>query len=41
MPRPCAVEIHARSYKIGQEESFADATALSRGVSRFLLNLKR
>src|SRR6266403_722645 len=33
MPRPCAVEVHARGYKIGQK-SFADATALRRGGSR-------
>jgi hypothetical protein len=30
MPRPCAVEPHARGYKIG-EKGFADATALRRG----------
>src|SRR5712672_2819899 len=33
MPRPCAVELHARNYKI-RHQSFADATALCRGASR-------
>src|SRR5882762_5689268 len=33
MPRPCAVEAHARSYK-KRLEDFADATALRRGGSR-------
>ena len=33
MPRPCAVESHAPSYKIGQM-GLADATALCRGESR-------
>src|SRR6266566_7707558 len=36
MPRPCAVETHARSYKISQE-GFADATAVCLGCSRFPL----
>src|SRR6266536_5144033 len=35
MPRPCAVEPHARGYKIRQRV-FADATALCRGDSRSL-----
>src|SRR5712672_1452391 len=33
MPRPCAVELHARNYK-PRHQSFADATALCRGASR-------
>jgi len=33
MPRPCAVEAHARGYKKCQR-GFADATALRRGGSR-------
>src|SRR5216684_1926168 len=33
MPRPCAVETHARGYKNCQK-GFADATALRRGDSR-------
>jgi hypothetical protein len=37
MPRPCAVEAHARGFK--SQEVSADATALCRGGSRFLLNL--
>src|SRR5437667_8266743 len=32
MPRPCAVETHARRYK-RQSEGFSDATALRRGDS--------
>jgi hypothetical protein len=36
MPRPCAVEAHARGYKI-RRKGFADATALCRGGSRFPL----
>src|SRR6266850_284639 len=37
MPRPCAVEAHARSYK-RTFRRFADATALRRGGSRLLLS---
>src|SRR5712671_3290814 len=37
MPRPCAVEAHARSYKKCQK-GFADATALRRGGSRLSLS---
>ncbi len=33
MPRPCAVEPHARCYK-KHTDSLPDATALRRGVSR-------
>ena len=36
MPRPCAVEVHVRRYKIRQK-GFADATALRRGGSRLSL----
>ncbi len=39
MPRPCAVEAHARSYKRTLRK-FADATALRRGGSRLLLKLR-
>src|SRR6266851_1013690 len=34
MPRPCAVESHARHYKHTPHKNFPDATALRRGVSR-------
>src|SRR5258705_12369554 len=34
MPRPCAVEAHARSYREREQKGFADATALRRGGSR-------
>ena len=39
MPRPCAVESHARRYKNARARalSLPDATALRRGVSRSLL----
>src|SRR5436190_21122676 len=37
MPRPCAVEFHARCYKESFFETLQDATALRRGVSRSLL----
>ena len=33
MPRPCAVEAHARSYKTRLGRVFVDATALRRGGS--------
>src|SRR5882724_5751660 len=36
MPRPCAVEVHAGSYKI-RPQGLADATALCRGGSRWQL----
>src|SRR6266404_5730934 len=39
MPRPCAVEAHARSYKRTLSK-FADATALRRGGSRSQLQKK-
>ena len=35
MPRPCAVEAHARGYNV-RETGFADGTALCRGDSRSL-----
>ena len=38
MPRPCAVEFHARGYEI-RLNGFGDATALRRGASRLLLKL--
>ncbi len=34
MPRPCAVEAHARGYKTRLGRVFVDATALRRGDSR-------
>src|SRR6266851_4102569 len=37
MPRPCAVEPHARRYKEKAAELSGDATALRRGASRSLL----
>src|SRR6266566_5042030 len=40
MPRPCAVEVHARGY--GEScRILRDATALRRGVSRLLLSQSR
>src|SRR6266446_401542 len=39
MPRPCAVETHARGYK-ESSAAFADATALCRGASRSRLQRK-
>src|SRR6266404_5028298 len=39
MPRPCAVEAHARGYN-ERSAAFADATALRRGGSRLLLKLR-
>ena len=39
MPRPCAVETHARGYK-ETSGRFADATALCRGGSRLVLKLR-
>src|SRR5438552_3159098 len=40
MPRPRAVETHARSYKTLQKD-LVDATALCSGNSRFVLQYKR
>jgi len=40
MPRPCAVEVHVRRYK-RYPKDFAEATALCRGGSRFVLNFER
>src|SRR6266404_5936968 len=40
MPRPCAVEVHARCYKESHRATFWDATALRRGGSRSLLQGK-
>src|SRR5438445_281298 len=34
MPRPCAVESHARHYKNNPRKNLSDATALRRGLSR-------
>src|SRR5882724_10916348 len=39
MPRPCAVESHARTYKESRS-TLQDATALRRGVSRSQLQRK-
>src|SRR6266566_4873682 len=39
MPRPCAVETHARGYK-ERSAAFADATVLCRGDSRSRLQRK-
>src|SRR6266849_680183 len=39
MPRPCAVEFHARGYKWSCA-TLPDATALRRGVSRSRLQIK-